>query len=301
MTDAMQRFRVVAPEAGMRMLIAGLRDLRARARANWAPLLVPLIRAHPAIPVLRQCPLTGHASTWPRGYPGDPGLLDLIYQQHPLQPTNLPPDVQRITAIVQGGAPCRSIRIRRMLLADAIDAIAGRFPGAHILSLACGHLREAEWSIALAAGAVERLVAADQDEAALRTLAHDYHSRFPAIAPTPLSVRDVLEGHGEALGRFHLVYAAGLCDYLPAPVAQLLALRLFGLLHPGGRLLLGNFGTGMVEIAYMESIMAWPLQWRTPDEIAAFADPIPAGETAARRVWPDPTGSCWYLEIERIC
>ncbi len=299
MTEANARFHAVGPEAGLQLLLPGLHDLRRRAGADWAPLLVPMIRTHSATALLRQCPLTHHASTWPRGYPGDAGLLDLIYRHHPFQPHTLSPDIRRMTAMVQSGALCRAMRMRRMLLADAIDETACQFPGAHILSLACGHLREAEWSIALAAGTVERLVAADQDEASLRTLAHDYGSRFPAITPTPLSVRDVLGGRADVLGRFHLIYAAGLYDYLPDPVARPLTERLFGLLHPGGRLLISNFATGMVETAYMESIMEWPLLWRTPAEIEDFAEAIDEAQVAVSRVWPDPTESCWYLDLRR--
>jgi extracellular factor (EF) 3-hydroxypalmitic acid methyl ester biosynthesis protein len=299
MDIAVETIRSREPEAGVLQLSADLWALRSRAGADWAPLLVPLIRSHPATALLRQCPLTHHASTWPRGYPGDAGLLDIIYRHHPIPIESYAPEVLRIMATVQAATPCRSVRVRRMLLADAIDGIACEFPGARIFSLACGHLREAEWSLALAAGTVGTLVAADQDEASLRTVEHDYGGRFAAVAPTPLSVRDVLGGRAEPLGPFHLVYAAGLYDYLPEPVAQRLTQRLFALLNPGGRLLIGNFGTGMVESAYMESIMEWPLLWRTASEIAAFADTLPKDEVASSRVWPDATEGCWYLDLRR--
>jgi hypothetical protein len=243
--------------------------------------------------------LTNHASEWPRGYPGDAGLLDIIYRHRPGAGDELSERARRLHHAIQAGAPARSVRHRRMLLADAIDEAAVATPGAEILSVACGHLREAEWSLALAGNSISRFIAADQDRASLDRMEADYGERFPVIAPTPISVRDILGGKTRTLGRFNLVYAAGLYDYLPDAIAKALTRRLFGLLHPGGRLLLGNFSTGIAETAFMEAIMDWPLLWRTQAEIAAFASSIPAADIASQTVWPDATGTCWYLDIRR--
>lgn len=287
------------PEAFNRMLAGALAALREMAGSAWSADVVPIVRLHQATRIARECPLTRHATDWPRGYPGDAGLLDIIYRHRPGASEELPERARRLHSAVQAGSPPRSVRHRRMLLADAIDEAAVTVPGAEILSVACGHLREAEWSLALAGGTIGRFIAADQDQDSLNQMEADYGDRFPVIAPTPLSVRDLLGGRKHTLGRFHLVYAAGLYDYLPTPIAQALTKRLFGLLHPGGRLLIGNFGTGIPETAYMEAIMDWPLLWRSPTEIAAFASGILESDLASRSVWPDATGTCWYLDIRR--
>lgn len=287
------------PEAFNRTLAGALAVLREAAGSAWTADVVPIVRRHPATRIARECPLTRHATDWPRGYPGDAGLLDIIYRHRPEAPDALPERARRLHSAVQAGSPPRSVRHRRMLLADAIDEASVNVPGAEILSVACGHLREAEWSLALAAGTIGRFIAADQDQDSLNQMEADYGDRFPVIAPTPLSVRDLLGGKNQTLGRFHLVYAAGLYDYLPTPIAQALTKRLFDLLHPGGRLLIGNFGTGIPETAYMEAVMDWPLLWRTPIEIASFANGIPEEEVARQAVWPDATGTCWYLDLVR--
>ena len=38
--------------------------------------------------------------------------------------------------------------------------------------------------------------------------------------------------------------------------------------------------------------------WRSAAALAAVADGIPAAD-ASRKVWPDKTGTCWYLDLRR--
>ena len=297
--DALATLDSHGPECFNRALADALATLREAAGPAWTADVVPIVRRHRATQIARECPLTRHATVWPRGYPGDAGLLDIIYRHQPGDGRDLSERARRLHAAIQAGAPPRSVRQRRMLLADAIDEAAVATPGVEIMSVACGHLREAEWSLALAGNGISRFIAADQDRDSLSRLDADYGARFPVIAPTPLSVRDLLSGKTATLGRFNLIYAAGLFDYLPEAIARALTERLFGLLHPGGRLLIGNFGVGIPETAFMEAVMDWPLLWRSPVEIAAFASGIADSDVASKVVWPDATGTCWYLDIRR--
>jgi len=296
---ALETLEIDGPESFGRSLVIELAALREMAGPAWTDEVVPIIRRHPAVGIARECPLTRHAAYWPRGYRGDAGLLDIIYRHQASDSGRLSEHARRLNSAVQAGHPCLSVRHRRMLLADAIDEAAVATPGAEIMAVGCGHLREAEWSLALANDSIGRFIAADQDQANLDRLEADYGDRFPVIAPTPLSVRDFLRQKPSSLGRFNLIYAAGLYDYLPDSVARTLTKRLFGLLQPGGRLLIGNFGTGIPETAYMEAVMDWPMMWRTPIELAAFANNIPESYVASQSVWPDATGTCWYLDLRR--
>ena len=292
-------FNTAGPEPFMLELKERLTGLREAAGAEWFGDVMQEVRQHEAIRIARSCPIASHAAARPRGYPGDAGLLDLLYM-HPAHRPEFSDDVsRRVYAVCQGAKVARSVRYRRMLLADAIDRAAIATPQASILSLACGHLREVEWSNALATGGVGRLVAADQDELSLAAVRHDYCATIPAIEPVACSVRDVLKGGGEKLGRFDLVYSAGLYDYLPKAVAEALTTRLFAMLNPGGRLLIGNFGSGLDETAFMEAVMDWPLIWRSPEAIADFGARIDPDLIAQTHVFADPTGTCWYLDITR--
>lgn len=299
LSAAVGRLQGEGPPAFIADFRATLHQLRIEAGSEWHDIVLPLVSDHEAAAMARSCPIAGHAFARPRGYPGDAGLLDVIYRQPGAPWTTSDPVASVVTAMTHAAPPARSVRERRMILADAIDETAVRVQRPSILSLACGHLREVEWSLAFAQGSIGRFVAADQDTDSLASIARDYAERFPAIEMLEISVRDVLRGGGRSLGGFDLIYAAGLYDYLPEPVARSLTERLFTMLNDGGRLLIGNYGEGLFDTAYMEAIMNWPLNWRGPVVLEALADGIPAS-AASRHVWPDTNGTCWYLDMRRI-
>jgi cyclopropane fatty-acyl-phospholipid synthase-like methyltransferase len=193
---------------------------------------------------------------------------------------------------------CEAVRHRKQVLARKIDEIAEQRPGAHVLAIACGHLREAESSVALKQGKVARLLATDQDQISLNKVSAYRESISANIDVRNLSVRNILaDRHG--LGEFDLVYAAGLYDYLEARVAARLTASLFKLLNPGGRLLIPNFLMGVHEEAYMEVYMDWYLIYRTRSEIEAFADEIAPESIASRSYFEDASGTIGYLELEK--
>lgn len=267
---------------------------------DWPAVAVESLRAHPLADLLWSCPLTAHAYRQPRGYAGDAGLLDLIYR-HPDAGAAVAAasDAGRaVYAVTQESAPCRSVRERREILARTIDRVAAERPGSEMLAVACGHLREAEMSAALKEGRVARFLATDQDAASLAVVAEHARTSAPAIACRPRSVRDFIAAR-EDLGRFDLVYAAGLYDYLDDRIAARLTRRLFALLKPGGRLVVANFLPGLHERAYMEAFMDWWLIYRTQDEIRAFACEISQNDIRSLGYVTDEAGCVGYLELER--
>src|SRR5262249_214248 len=138
-----------------------------------------------------------------------------------------------------GGIPSsRAFRARRDLLADVIDEVTGKVPAPHVLSIACGHVREAGLSRAVRQGRLGRFVALDQDRESLAVVERTL-SPF-GVEAVHGSVRGILDG-SVALPGFDLIYTAGLYDYVSQPVATRLTEILFGWLNPGGRLLVANF------------------------------------------------------------
>lgn len=288
------------PERALRYLAEGLLALRRDASTDWRSVVVPIVRDHPMSHRIRQSStIAAHASTWPRGYPGDAGMIDEFYEAGD-DSRGMGEEQRRANAYIRQSSPGQSVRYRRMVLAEAINqcAVENRRPA--VLSVACGHVREVEWSHAMANGLVHRFVAADQDPRSLETVRERLSPRYPAVEPTHLSVRGILSGRGTDLGHFHLIYAAGLYDYLSGPLAAELTAHLFRQLHPGGRLLVGNFSDTVAETGFMESVLNWPLNWRSAAEVAAFASAIPTDQIRSDRVWPDPTGNCLYIDLTKI-
>lgn len=139
--------------------------------------------------------------------------------------------------------------VRRSIIARTIDEVCEQRQRPGILSLACGHLREAEFSGAIQCGKFESFLALDQDQESLDVVDRDYGQY--GVQSLNKSVRELLRDRTFE-GRFDLIYSAGLYDYVEKKVATKLTDRLFELLAPGGYLLLTNF---------LPSIRSWGM-WR---------------------------------------
>jgi SAM-dependent methyltransferase len=223
-------------------------------------------------------------------------MLDLLYE-----PVALPQDVPRLAAELYRWEfalrPSKSARARRDLLAEEIDATARMGDRPRILSVACGHLREAQRSGALAAGRVGALYALDQDLASLAVVRAEQAAR--GVTAVHGTVRDLLRGSLRFAG-VDLVYSAGLYDYLSDDVAAELTRVLFASLAPGGRLLVANFARGLAEQAYMEAFMDWHLIYRDEAEMERVAVRVPASEIAGRRAFRGDGEQILYLELTRM-
>ncbi len=90
------------------------------------------------------------------------------------------------------------------------------------MTIASGHLREADASVALKDGGIKRWVALDQDPLSVGSVARDFNGT--CIEAIDGSVRDIVL-RTQALGSFDLIYAAGLYDYLNDRVAIKLTRR----------------------------------------------------------------------------
>lgn len=242
--------------------------------------------------------LTYRCAAKPRGYAGDAPTLDVIYR-HPDAPAYDADGLREdpvLTEFTTNRPASSGVRLRRQVLADAIDAAAARTQGARCLSLACGHLREAELSHALQSGGIGSMLAIDQDPESIALVRNTY--RHLPIETATLGVRDLLRGVRPAKD-LDLAYAAGLYDYLPEDVARRTTAALFDMLRPGGKLLVANFAPTLPDIGYMESCMDWWLIYRTVGEMEALTTDIDAALIRSVDTWKDMTGHIVYLEITR--
>lgn len=283
--------------AAMARLVSGLGAVRAAmSPAGWRAFATERCLRHPLAGVVHEDPFTHRAFSKPRGYAGDAGTLDLIYGTTPI-PAETTARGAALYAWTSAGGASASVRYRRDLLAHAVDDAAARAPnGTRVLSLACGHLREADRSAAVAAGAVAAYYALDQDLESVALVGAQYGAR--GVTAVHASVRDLIVGRVR-YADLALAYAAGLYDYLPDAVATRLTAVLFASLAPGGRLLLANFCPDAGDLSYMESMMDWTLLYRDEEDMARIAAALPAGEVAASRIFRDPLGNVVYLEVER--
>jgi extracellular factor (EF) 3-hydroxypalmitic acid methyl ester biosynthesis protein len=283
---------------GIAGLVVGLRHAYdVLPTETWRAFAEDVCLSHPLARLMHEDPFLRRAYEKPRGYPGDAGVLDLIYGTVGLPEGTTAFGATLYAHDVQSDA-CRSVRDRREILGEAIDeaAVRAEDTGARVLSVACGHLREAQRSAAVFGGALASFHALDQDPISIALLEREQAPL--GVTPVLGSVRDLIKRRITFSG-LHLAYAAGLYDYLPTPVAAGLTARMFGMLAPGGRLLVANFCPELRDIGVMESYMAWRLIYRDEAEMAEIGAAVPDAQVASRRTFRDAGGNVVYLEIEK--
>jgi SAM-dependent methyltransferase len=279
---------------GMDALRTSIRTLRSRLSPGEWNSFGEQARRHPLHGLLLESPFTRRAFMKPRGYAGDAVLMDLIYGTAPAG-RELSPLGGRLYGY-EFDSPCfQSVRTRRAFLAREIDDVAAERPGARVLSVACGHLREVEWSRAVREGSVS-VTALDQDRESLDLIERQYGDY--GINTIQGTVGDVLR-RSLPLRDLDLVYAAGLYDYLDRDLARALTSALFRLLGPGGRLLVANFTPDTRDAAFMETFMDWRLVYRDDQEMQDLAAALPAPEIADAEQFADDNGHITYLRLVR--
>jgi extracellular factor (EF) 3-hydroxypalmitic acid methyl ester biosynthesis protein len=269
-------------------LLAARRD---QSPAAWAR-TIDLARRHPLRELLHEDPLTARAFAMSRGYQGDAELLDIIYDRDyrkvwKLPVTPLGDAIFRYTIDCQ--APT-AVRERRSFLAAEIDAICARNPSAHILSAACGHLRELELSQAVHARAFGRFAGLDQDRETLDHVERTWGAL--GVESMAASVTTFLF-NPRAQSQFDFVYSAGLYDYLEPTFAQLVTHKLIDMVRPGGRLLIGNYTHDTRDAGYMEAFMGWKLLYRDGDTMLRL---ISDRRITNASIVHDSTGAVIYLD-----
>lgn len=281
---ALEAFRLLTPP-----LSALWSEARATGRADE---MLQWCRQHPLHGLVQQDPFTQRAASKPRGYAGDAVMMDFIYTGAP------PADTSAAGADVFHATTCAgmglSVRYRRQLLKSLIDDTVVNHEAPRLLSVASGHCRELEGSLAETPHFAGEFVALDQDPLSCAEVARVHAAHRVRVINQ--GVRELANGKLEAeLGRFDLIYSAGLYDYLPDVLATRLTRRLLAMLRPGGRLLLANFVPNGSGRGYMEVFMDWTLILRHEAALRALAESAGAGRIAT---FHDPHRNVVYADLQ---
>ncbi len=227
-------------------------------------------------------------------------MLDLLYRQPNAKDRVAASSLlgREIYAYTSTSSSSATVQERRKILADMVDATVQRKERPEILSVACGHLREAELSTALSAGKLNRWLAFDQDEANLAIIAAS--RKDTAVEPFAGSVKGLIGGYYD-LGRFDFAYTAGVYDYLPLEGAAALTGQLLEMLKPGGELLFANFSTEVVPDGYMETFMNWQLILRGEWEMWNIMNAAMGRHTVEAEVFFGQNRHIVYAKLRKTC
>ncbi|WP_284315415.1 class I SAM-dependent methyltransferase [Labrys miyagiensis] len=266
-------------------LAGELHILRKRLNGNVWQSVIPIVQEHPVARFFLQDPFTKWSFTKPRGYSGDAGLLDFIYGH-----ANVGDHIENATPIgtklydyTKDASSSVAVRERRDLLTRHVDDIsAAKGTETEILTIAAGHLREANRSTALREGRISRWVALDQDPLSVESIRRDF--KGTSIQAVKGSVRGLL-ANSYKLGQFDFVYAAGLYDYLSHKVAVRLTQSCLKMLKPNGVFLFANFADNIGVDGYMETFMNWALLLRSEADMNDIINDSIGGDAVSSTVF----------------
>ncbi len=285
-------------QSAMTDLMSGLWWLKSSLTAEaWQSVSKQCI-AHPVREVIHEDPFSSRSFRKPRGYAGDAVLIDYIYTRN----CRTTPDEtvsemgEKVFDFNRDTPACAAVRARRDLVASLIDEICTLVDHPQILSVACGHLREATLCRSVIGGQTGRFIALDQDRLSLDVVEQEllHHG----VVPVCNSIRSLFRGE-VAHERFDFIYSTGLYDYLDDRIATKLTGRLFEMLNPGGRLLVANFLPDIWGAGYMESFMDWKLIYRSADQMEALCANIEDAQISIRRTFIERHANIVFMEITR--
>ena len=283
-------------EPAMVELISTLWSVKSTCAAEvWESVIAQCVN-HPLREVIHEDPFASRCFQKPRGYAGDAVLIDYLYTRQCESDGSPPVSVRgkRIFEFTRDIPAGYAVRRRRDLMATIIDELCATKAAPHILSVACGHLREASLSKGVTGGATERFIALDQDELSLATVQQEV-ARF-GVTAVHNSIKAVFRGP-VAEEKFDLIYSTGLYDYLDDRIATKLTHRLFDMLNPNGRLVVANFVPNLACSAYMEAMLDWKLIYRDVKQVETLAATIPLTQMESRKAYEEENGNIAFLDI----
>ncbi len=231
------------------------------------------------IPSIRAWSATGpffqHAFYKRRGYTGDFETIEIIYDCRPTGDDllGLIFDDYYLHA-----RPAQAVRNRLTYLVQRLQtevqqlARANRTP-MRLLSLGSGPARELAL-LAAEPGFCERVQATclDLDPGALAHARQRLAHLDGRIAYVRANALRFAHSPDRPIEPYHLIYAAGLFDYLNADQSAQLIEDCHSLLAPGGLLLIGNFSqeTHLSDRVLMDWLLEWRLIHRSEDDFRAI-------------------------------
>lgn len=264
--------------------------------ADWLQ-FVQHAQSHRVMKLLHQDPFTYRAFSKPRGYAGDAVMMDYIYGREERWPA---PEADAIGTQIFNfttQAPAsEGVRSRRAYIASRIDRLAEEKRRPHILSIASGHLREANLSAAIRRRKTGRIVALDADPLSLAEVRESYSCY--GVETYNASFREMIGSQTRA-GEFDFVYSTGLFDYLNQRTARRLVTGMFNMLRPGGVLLVANFLPGVRDIGYMETFMGWNLIYRSRVEMMDLTLGIPEEDVKEATVHSEEFRNIVFLQLTK--
>ncbi len=217
----------------------------------------------------------------PRGYIGDSETMRMIYENE-YRGDSIFSKILYKFSLEHPAA--QAVRNRRIMIPKLIRTIRDEIYGVQntpfrFMSVACGPAYELNDIFSGESDAeIFHCTLLDQDAEAINEASENIQAIEKRIGYKINvqyirdSVRTMVrtKNLSDTWGRFNCIYSMGLFDYLTPPVAKAVIEKMYSLLEPGGRLLVGNYHFKNRSRWFLEYWHDWVLYYRTEDEFAAL-------------------------------
>jgi extracellular factor (EF) 3-hydroxypalmitic acid methyl ester biosynthesis protein len=255
---------------------------------------------------------SSRALTKPLGYPGDYGLMVMLYEYQDSGETSFHRFWHRYCCTSPAASANKNrVTLLSKLLIQEYRSREGNGTSFKVSTIACGPAKEIELFLSELqesdSGPIE-VVCIDQEPQAI-----DYaQSRIKQLISTKTTrkgtffVEDAVLGtirqrpFVKAIQGSQVIISAGLYDYLSDRVATKLITTLYNHLVPGGVLLIGNVSDTNPDVFPMNFLMNWNLVLRNPESLKALVAPeITNNKEVSVEVISEDLGLNLFLRIEK--
>jgi extracellular factor (EF) 3-hydroxypalmitic acid methyl ester biosynthesis protein len=237
----------------------------------------------------------------PLGYAGDYEMMNLIYEERLSASSSFGRALDCF-----GYATTASCAVRNRIphLSRRVIELLPQRPGARFASIACGPALEVRSMLArpaALAGCTVTLLDAEAEAIrhCERTIVEPFAGSRPDVDLRLLktSVHELVGRRlGEKLEAQDVIISVGLFDYFDDRLFRRMLKVLYGMLRPGGHLLVGNFDTNDARTV-IELAMEWYLHYRSAAALRALCADLPTD--AFITVEAEPLGANLFLHITK--
>ncbi len=302
-TDGVIRYVEKETRATFHALVHRCNDVITRVKKSHLPAVQQYIKAQ-LHDLLLPSPLFRQSYYKPLGYAGDFVVMSMLYGDHYQGDTTYARFLNRLLSKepVSLAVISRLRYLGTWIARLANEETSGEF---RVLSVASGPARELRDFLACYAGPQPLMISLlDQDPRALAFAQASFAPLMPRLLDH-VSVRYINAGVKQLIREaecfpelrdLHLIYSAGLFDYLPTAAAKALLTKLFSMLAEGGVLIIGNLSEACEDRGFLECAVDWSMIYRTRDDLTKLAATVPARRTSLEA---EETGINRFLVLQR--
>lgn len=240
----------------------------------------------------------------PMGYPGDYQIMNYMYDAKP-EGASLRDQFLHMLGVIAGKPIVSRMEKLAELVVDKAALLQRAAPDPmRIMSIGCGPARELEQILDRAEPDTRwRAMLIDQEVSALEFATRNAAALSAGgrleVSGLNVSFKELFSAapYRSETANQDVIYSAGLVDYFNPLLARKFVHRMYDLLRPGGRLIIGNVNNARTGTLWpMEFILDWSLYFRSRKEMVDMASSVEGADVS---IVEDDLQAIYFLVVDK--